>query len=120
MSRRTPRNYDHTPARRRPPDECVVVCTDGGRHGDRVVARLAWVQDDINPSDPRWRPARFVLRGKRGDIISTGEHDAVVRLRCETCDRVVQPTWAWLSDRAHGLINEAVHRIELSHLNPPH
>ena len=93
------------------------MCTDDGRHGDRVVARLAWVQDDINPANPRWRPARFVLSDRRGEIVgATADHPGKVRLRCETCGRDLQRSEDWIGGCARTLIDAGVQKVELIHL----
>ena len=94
MSRRSPRNWDGSPAGR-PDGVCVVVCTDDGQHGERVVGRLTWKRDDVNPADPRWSPEGMVLRGARGEIVeASGDHGGSVRLHCNTCHRDLQWTWS--------------------------
>ena len=114
MSRRSPRNWDGAPARRRPAEEVVVVCTDDGQHGERVVGRLGWAREGIDRADPRWQPDHFVLWDRRGKIIAASDgHGAGVRLHCDVCHRDLQRSEAWIVDHARRLIRAQVHRVEL-------
>jgi hypothetical protein len=114
VSRRA-RHWDDTPARRRTAEEVVVVCTNEGRHSERLVGRLGWTREDIDRADPRWQPAHFVLRGERGDISSPG-HRNTVRLHCDTCHRDIQRAETWIAQRTRRLLDAEVRRIELIHL----
>ncbi len=87
MSRRSPRNYDGSDARRsRPSLKITCSGTEEKPHNETLCAHLAWKRDDINPRDPRWTPAGPVLREgigrtRFGQINQAG----VVLAKCNYC-----------------------------------
>ncbi len=87
MSRRSPRNYDGSDARRsRPSLKITCSGTEEQPHNETLCAHLAWQRDGINPRDPRWTPAGPVLRegtGRTpfGRISRAGD----VQARCSYC-----------------------------------